>query len=100
MLFLCRCYVLPSALLSHDSNTSDLVINTGIEEAKLLSFVLQCTRCPFSLSLQISSGIIPSCLSYKPTQRCGGTIYCEITSIYLTPGRIFGILRAVLYQGK
>lgn len=35
MLFLCRCYILPSKLLSCDSGTPDLVINTGIEEVEL-----------------------------------------------------------------
>lgn len=69
VLFLCRCYILPSKSLSHDSNTSDLVINTEIKEEKLLSFLLQCTGHPFSLFLWMSSSIRPSCVS----------IYCEIT---------------------
>lgn len=59
MIFLCRYYILPSKLLSHDLNTPDLVINTRIEKVKFLSFVVDipfhyCYKHPMILDLGIS----------------------------------------------
>lgn len=94
VLFLCRCHIMHSKLLSCDLHIFHSVVSTGKKDLKLLYCILQCPGCPFTLSLQISENSRPLRFSCEPTPCCGGTFCFEIRGIYLTSGSLFGILRA------
>lgn len=94
MLFLCRCHILLSKLLSCELYIFDSVVSTGKKALKILYCILQCPGSPFTLSLQIPENSRLLCSSYEPTQCRGGTICFEIIGIYLTSRRLFSILRA------